>query len=895
MSRVRECLARLRGLASPPARDADLAAEIQAHLDMLTDDYVARGLSPDEARVAARRAFGGVDQVRRRYQDQRGVPALEALAQDLRHAVSGLRRHPAFASSAVLTLALAIGLTTTIFALAYGVLLRPLPYPDGERLVRVWEEHPGGTTMGGNRWLSHHTYRAWGRAGTVELMGAYASHSGHLLTNDGPIPLAGAAVTPSMLSLVGMAPVVGRPFGDDDVDARPRPILLSHDVWRERFGGRPDVVGQSLRLDDEPHVVVGVAPPALSVSIVGRTAAQDRAQYWVPYRVLPADADPRRTEVFNVIARLRPGVTPAQAAAEGTAAARSVDRPLSATLFFGRGAAIEVRARALAEDQVAPVRSAVLALGIAVTLILLVGCANVANLMLTRGAARQREFAIRLAIGASRARLAWQVLVECLALSVTAGVAGTLVAATLIRVLPILAPDRFPRLTDVRIDGAFLGFAATATLATALLAGLLPVWRQASAAALTALRSGDGGTGDGFRTRRARRTRDLLLIGEAAMAVVLLVGALVLGHSLARLLAVDPGYRADAVLGAVVSLPQGTGAEPSAAFIDELLARLRGRPGIEAVGAASTMPLRPMTGITTFPLATAGGADPVMARAVTYTVTPGYAEAMGLRLEAGRLFAASDQRPGIRAMLVNVEFARRYLPDGALGHRFEEMFSSEPGIVTEVIGVVGNVLKDGHDRAAEPEIYFVHGSPARALGRYFMVAVRGSGDPAALAATVRAEARALDAGAVVERTDRVSDLVAASLAQPRFAATVMGLFAGMGLLLAAVGLFAVLSYGVAEQRRELGVRAALGAGRGRLLGRVLAHGLTVTTVGLVFGLGLAAALTRLLEGLLFGVTPLDPVSFGLAPVVLLLAATAASLLPAWRAARLDPVSVLRDE
>ena len=374
------------------------------------------------------------------------------------------------------------------------------------------------------------------RAGTIDLFGAYASHGGHLRTDEGPIPVVGAAVTPSMLSLVGLAPVMGRPFHDDDADARPRPMLLAHDFWHERFGGRPDIVGQSLRLDDEPHVIVGVAPAALSASVVGRSGAQDRAQYWVPYQVPTVDADPRRTEVFNAIARLKPGMTPAQAAAEGTAAARRVERPLSTTLFFGRGDAVEVRARALAEDQAASVRPAVVALGVAVTLILLVGCANVANLMLTRGAARQREFAIRLAVGASRGRLARQVLAESLALSVTAGVVGAALAAALVRMLPLLAPDRFPRLADVR-RRRFLRFAATAHCRTrhplGAAAGVAPcVERRHS----TALRGGDGGTGDGF-PRRARRTRDLLLVGEAAMAVVLLVGALVLGHSLARLLA----------------------------------------------------------------------------------------------------------------------------------------------------------------------------------------------------------------------------------------------------------------------------------------------------------------------------------------------------------------------
>jgi putative ABC transport system permease protein len=564
---------------------------------------------------------------------------------------------------------------------------------------------------------------------------------------------------------------------------------------------------------------------------------------------------------------------------------------------FGKGGPVVVHARVLAEDIAAPVRPAVLALAVAVALVLIVACANVANLLLSRGVARQREFAIRVALGASRGRLIQQLLIESSMLAIAGGVLGIWLAWALVKALPAVAPERFPRLDEVALDLHVLAVAALVTVAAALVSGLVPALRGAGAAAAASVRGGgDGGTTEGFRTRSARRIRDGLLALEAAFAVVLLVGALLLGHSLARLTAVDAGYTADEVVSATVRMPRGATPERTAAFLDALTDRLRNRPDVAAFGAATTMPMVGLTAVTSFPIAPSPeSGTTVMTRSITYVATPGYAEAIGLRLRQGRFFTRDDQRPGVRSLIVNEEFVRRYLRGPVVGRRFERLYSGEAGVPTEIVGVVGNVLKDGNALAPEPEIYFVHGGPTRTLASFFSLAVRTTGQPSALTTSLREIAASIDPGAVVERVDRLADRVSASMAQPRFATTVVTAFAGLGVTLAGVGLFAVLSYGVSQRRRELSVRAALGASRGRLLRLVIGHGLAVTCAGLVVGLAGAAALTRLLEALLFQVQPLDPLSFIAAPLVLLPAAAFASLLPAMRAASVDPAGVLRGE
>jgi predicted permease len=812
--------------------------------------------------------------------------------QDLRQALSSFRRSPTFTTAAVLTLSLAIGATTAVYSLVYGVLLRPLHFAEPQRLVRLWEEQPGGNTLAGNRWLSHRTYHSWiATPRTLASIGGYVNSSGIVRIGDEGVALPGVALTPSLVAMIGTAPQLGRWFNENDAHpSAARVVVLSHRLWQERFGGRADVIGTVIRKDDQTCTVIGVAPPTLRFP-------DERAQFWVPYAVPTIEAEPVRTVGFNAVARLAPGATPAQVEAEGTLAARALERPPSSDVVFGKGGLAVVHARALAEDMAAPVRPAMLALAMAVALVLLVACANVANLLLSRGVARQREFAIRLALGAGRGRLVRQLLIESSMLAGAGGVVGIWLAWALVKALPAIAPERFPRLTDVTLDLHVLAVAGLVTVTAALVSGLVPALRNSGAAAATSVRGGgDGSTTEGFRTRAAGRIRDGLLALEAALAVVLLVGALLLGHSLARLMAVDAGYTADGVVSATISMPRDAKPDRTAAFLDALADRLGSRPDVAAFGAATTMPMVGMTAVTSFPIAPSPQSDTtVMTRSITYVATPGYAEAVGLRLREGRFFTREDQRPGVRSVIVNEEFVRRYLRGPVVGRRFERLYSGEESVPTEIVGVVGNVLKDGNALAPEPEIYFVHGGPTRTLATFFSLAVRTTGQPSALTTSLREIAASIDPGAVVERVDRLADRVSASMAQPRFATTVVAVFAGLGVTLAGVGLFAVLSYGVSQRRRELSVRAALGASRGSLLRLVIGHGLVVTCLGAVVGLAGAAGLTRLLEALLFQVQPIDALSFIGAPLVLLPVAALASLLPAMRASSVDPAVVLRGE
>ena len=574
------------------------------------------------------------------------MPLGEVLVQDVRYAVRGLRRQPGFALAAVSILALAIGATTAVSSLVYGVLIRPLPFPDPDRLVRLWEEHPGGATIAGNRWLSHRTYQQWRQdVRSLQAIGGYTTSSVIVRIGDEHESLSAASLTPAMTAMLGLTPAAGRWFTDADaVAGAPRVVVLAHGLWREKFGARADIVGTSVMLDNELTEIVGVAPPWMRFP-------SEAVELWQPYRVPTVEEEPRRTMGFNAVARLAPGAALQQVQAEGTVAARSIERPLSTEIVFGKGGPAVVHARRLRDDTAAEVRPALVALTAAVALILLVACANVASLLLSRDLARQRDVAIRLAIGGSRTRLASQALVESAVLATLGGMAGTFLAWGLVRLLPLVAPPRFPRLTEVRLDLPVLIAAVMATVAAALLAAVLPALRSGTGDSTGPLRGGNSNVGDGFRTRRARLWRDALLVLESALAVVLLVGALLLGHSLARLMRVDPGYTPDAVTLASISMPRDAAPERGPALADAVLEQLRQLPSVSAAGAANSMPMVPITGVAGFPIEPEPGAgEPIMARAVTYLVTTGYAEALGLRLVAGRFFTGNDQRPGIRAV-----------------------------------------------------------------------------------------------------------------------------------------------------------------------------------------------------------------------------------------------------
>jgi putative ABC transport system permease protein len=814
---------------------------------------------------------------------------VETLLQDVRYSMATMRRNPGFAAAALITLALGIGATTAVFSLVYGVLLRPLPYPAGDRLVRLWEEHPGGVSPAGNRWLSNHTYVAWlTQPGTLDGIGAYATYEYTVTLGNEATRLAGSAVSPSIFPLLGVTPRVGRFFNSGEGEKGASPVVvLSDRLWRSQYNADPAVVGGLLTIDERPHLIVGVARADLQFP-------DKRILFWVPTAIPRVTAD--ATRPFTALGRLRPGVATAQAEAEGTAIARGIARPAASTqFFFGKGGPVVVHARPLTAEMTASIRPALLTMAVAVALILLMSCANVANLLLSRGIARQRELAVRAAIGGSRGRLVRQLFTESVVLSAGGGALGILVGWAFIRAVPLLAPPQFPRLDDIGVDAGMMTIACVASVITAVISGLAPAVQGSGVDLVAAMRGADDASTGGSRAPRALRLRQSVLVLEAAFTVILLVSAGLLGRSFVTLLNVDAGYRADHVLSARVQLPRSAPPERMDALIDRLLIRLRAMPGVRAAGAGNMMPLVSLTAITSFPLAPVAGGTPVMTRSASYVVTPGYAEALGLRLQEGRLFTGADTLAGTRKMLVNEEFVRQYLSGPAIGRQFGDMFPDDKGITTEIIGVVGDVLKDGNDSHHQPEIYFAHGSPTERIEFDAKILVRTAGDPADLGPLLRDMVRETDRAAVLEQVTPLSVLVARSVDQQRFSMMVLATFAAVALLLASVGLYGVVSYSVAQRRRELGIRAAIGARKIDLVTLVLREGLRATVVGIGIGLLISIGVTRFMRALLFGVTPMDGVAFASGPLVLIAVATLACAIPALRAASTDPAVALRAE
>jgi putative ABC transport system permease protein len=815
---------------------------------------------------------------------------VDQLLQDVRYACRTMLRNKPFAAAALLTLALGIGASTAVFSLVYGVLLRPLPYPEPDGLVRLSEGHAGAHSPLRAALLSNLTYYAWNDTSrTLEGIAAYAPDRYNITGLAEPMRIKGTAVSPALFRLLRANPAAGRFFTEKE-GADDAPVtVLSHEFWRQHFGLSPDVIGRQLTLEGKSYTVIGVTPP-------GFYFPDHETRLWVPNRVQRPEAPGGVTvSVFPAVARLRAGATTAQAAAEGTSASRGTGaRPMVADMLFGTGGPVEIRVRTLADETTGRVRPALVLLGVGVGFVLLIACANVAHLFLSRGLSRHRELAVRAALGAGQARIVRQLLTEALVISVLGGVLGLGVGVALVKILPAVAPADFPRLSDVRVDTGFLIFAALLSIAAGLVSGIVPALRCVRIKGWGSIHTESRTAEGGFRGSWASRLRGMLLAAEAAVAVMLLVGAGLLVRSFERLVSVDAGFDAANVVTGIVYLPAGYTPEQEGQYVDSLLGRLRALPGIAAAGASNMAPFAGVTGISGFTIPAEGKNPARTAKALSYVVSRGYAEALSLRLREGRFFGPEDEAGGVNPMIVNQEFARQYLGTGTVaGRRFQGLMTDKEK-VTEIIGVVGDVLKDGLDGHAQPEIYLLH-RDAHALGNSFNIVIRTHGSARAMTPAIRGLVLETDKNAVIDELGPLAQRVSASVSQPRFATSVIVAFAVLALTLAAIGLYGVLSYNVTRRRRELGVRAALGATRGHLLSLVVGEGMAFVGTGLLVGLAGAGVLTKLMSSLLFGVSPLDAVSFLAAPVVLLAVALLACTIPAKRAASADPAEALRCE
>ena len=803
---------------------------------------------------------------------------------DLLYALRSLTKKPTFTIVAIVTLALGIGANAAIFTVVNAVLLRPLPYPDPDRLLFVWTHNP---RQGFDKDVATYpNYQDWMRQSrSFENVTAYTGR-GFTLTGAGdPAQIRGAVVTANFFETLGVAPAVGGGFTHEQWTVGGADVaLLGHGLWLSRFGADPGVIGRTISLNGVAHRVVGIMPRDF--------AHPEDAEVWVPLTHTPQFApllQSRGSFWLTVIGRLKPGVAPGTAQSEMDAIAQGLEKQYPSNDGLG------IRLVPMHDEIVGDVRQPLLILLGAVCFVLLIACANVANLLLTRAASRQKELAIRAALGAGRQRLIRQMLTESVVLAFAGGIAGLLVAAWGLQALQSLAPSNLPRLSSVRIDMPVILYTALATLVTGLLFGLAPIVQGAATSAGESLKEGGRAGSEGTRARRMRST---VAVVEIAVALVLLIGAGLLVRTFLAMNRIDLGFEPRHVLALRVDLPAARYADDAriVTFFSTLADRLRSLPGVEDVGLGSSILLPALPNSAA--LAVEGQPPPAPGAPnipVPYdAVTSGYFTTLRIPLKQGRFFTNADAAGAPPVAIVNESLVRRFFPKGdALGRRVTFGDPSRPDVRWQtIVGVVADTRRGGLERAPWAEVYFPQ---AQAADPSVYALLRTAGDPLTIARAAQGEVWAIDRDQPVASIRTVDAILAQSQANRRFTTLLLALFSVVALTLAAIGIYGVIAYSTAQRTQEIGIRMALGASRGHVLRMVLAEGLAIGGTGLVLGLAGAFALTRFMSGLLFGVGAYDPVTFVALPLGLLLVAAAATLIPAARAIRVNPSIALRGE
>jgi putative ABC transport system permease protein len=805
---------------------------------------------------------------------------MDTLGQDLWLAFRKLRKSPGFTLIAVLTLALGMGANSAIFSVVDAVLLRPLPMADSERLVRVYSV--SRSDKGSSSALDFRDMREKNRS-FQELAAADGAELNLTGAGQEPERLQGAQVSAEFFQVLGVQPQLGRVFlSGEDQPGNSRVVVLGHSLWKRRYGGDPAVLGKSLDIAGQPYTVVGVMRPGFDFP--------SKAQLWIPLTWEGELLAPirRGAHWLDVYGRLAPGVSLEQAGADLVALTKALEAQYPQT-----NTGFSARVLPLRDDLVGDVKPALLLLLGAVGLVLLISCANLSNLLLARAVGREGEISVRLALGATPGHIVRQLLVESLVLAVLGGVAGLLMASWSLDALVAFGPKDIPRLDEVAVNGQVLAFSAGLSVLTALLFGLFPALQAARVELGHSLRD-VGRSSTGVR----HRARNVLVVSETALAVVLLVAAGLLLKSFVRLQQVDPGFRSDHVLTLGLALPESTypqGGEVTEAFYDRLLERVRALPGVRAVAATHHLPLNGRN--TTTSIRDMSRPEPAPGQlqlAQVRVVTPGFFEVMRVPLERGRLLTAQDAVTGTRGVLISEEAARRYWPgEEPLGRTVELGMSFGNGMMGgEVVGIVGDVRHQGVAKEPFPEVYVPYGQ-ARASDMSLIV--RTEGEPLALAASVRAEVRALNKDLPVANVRALETIVGDAVAQPRFLMALVGIFALLALMLAALGLYGVVTFAISQRTRELGIRMALGADARSVVRLVLGQYLQLTALGVGVGLVLAFVASRLLTGLLYTVAAADPWAYVGVTVLLVGVALVASFLPAYRATRIDPAIALKHD
>jgi putative ABC transport system permease protein len=809
------------------------------------------------------------------------------LVTNIRYALRSLMRAPGFAAVAILTLALGIGANSAIFSVLNGVVLRPLPYDSPGELVRVASKFP---TLGFEKfWISPPEYMELReRTRSFASFGAYRTGMASVGGEDAPMRVVSSVATADLFETLGVPAQLGRAFNaEEDVPGGESVVTLSHELWQRAFGGDPDIVGRSIVVNGNEARVTGVMPPGFDV-------ADAHVELWFPGRLDPANRQNRGSHFLDVVARLNPDHSLQQARAELAVLVESwadanpdthVPTPENHPIFL----------TGLQEDLVGNTRPALVLLLGAVGFVLLIACANVANLLLARAESRQKEIAVRAALGAGRGRLIRQFLTEGVVLSLIGGALGLLVGYAGLRTLLATNPRGIPRAVEISLDANVLVFTLIVSIVTGLIFGLAPALHLTKRTVTQSLRDGTGRTTAGGARQQVRR---LLVVSEVALAVVLVVGSSLMLRSFASLQSVDPGFDPNGLLSFQLFLPAAAYPDPvdQTVFLERLIDRLGALPGVTSASAMSGLPPRRDVNAndTEFEGLPQDQDSPPHNTDYWQFVTRDYLETMDIPLRAGRLFTYADEG-GAPVVLINERLAEVFYPDvDPVGRRLRPPGDGTPWLT--IVGVVKDVKQGGLEEETGTEVYFLYPQVARQVGfapRTMNIVLRTSGDPDQLASTVRSEVRALDAQLPVANMSSMNDVLHAAVAGPRFITLLLTVFAGVALALAAIGTYGVMAYSVAQRRQEIGIRMALGAEASSVLGMVLGQGVLVAGIGIAIGIAGALGLTRLMTSLLFNVSATDPLAFLSAPLLLAAVALTACYIPARRATRVDPAVVLK--
>ena len=879
--RLRLILSRLRAIFRGGRVESDIDEEIRAHIEMRTQDNIRSGMTHEEAQADALRRFGNIGHIKDLARDVRGGGMIETFLQDLRYGVRMLIKNPGFTVATVLTLALCIGANTAIFSVVDTVLLRPLPFQKPESLVIATNRHRGNLIP---TIVSYADFKDWSEhSDTLEMVSVMAWRSFIFEGQSGLEMIPGTRVSTNFFNTIGVAPAIGRGFLPTDEGEEGQPVaIISHQFWTTRLGADPDVLNKGLRFNDKVYQVIGVMP-------AGFRAALDSIAYpqiWIPFVLGPKESHERNSRWLNVIARLRPDVNLERAKAEIETRSLQAYKDFSDEKYRAGFTLIPIY-----DHLFSKYRLALLMLMGAVGFVLLIGCANVSNLLLARTLSRRKEMAIRAAMGAGRLRLISQLLTESFLLALLGGLLGAVLVVWGIDLVRSISPVEIPRLDEAGVDLRVFGFALAISVLASLLFGALPALRAARIDLVDTLKQAGSCAGAG-----QSKLRNMLLISEVSLTVILLVGAGLSITSLVKLLNVEAGFKTDNTLAMSVSPSANMDDSRRTTFYDEAISKISTLHGVESAGAIDFLPLsRGWSNSTSRAEEIAEGVRPEITgqeiKIEKRTASSGYFRAMQIPLRKGRFFDESDTKEAPPVAIINESLARQLWGEAdPLGRRIL-MGAGKQGWLP-VVGVVGDVRHFGPEAEPDPMIYL----PLKQAGAWDMAIVaRTESNPLELVSTIREIILSTDRATIIHEVKTLDKMLMSSVAKPRFYAFLLGSFAALAIALAAVGIYGVMTYSLNQRTQEIGIRMALGARPANVFKLVIGQGMFVTLIGLILGLMGAFILTRFLSSLLFGVSATDPFTFVAVSLLLLVVALAACCLPARRATKVDPLTALRYE